>query len=292
MLCRSHDDQRAGSLVKRRISMALQIGNAACVLGTVSDSDAFEEIYLYIAFLNLYIIAVFWKKYRSTGMVAGMGFPTFVADHGCVSSPPNMMIHMALDWWRRSMISDRSLYFDIKRIVSGERASIGPISMSKFSISWQKVARKVWKTRTATTRSWRNWSTRQIYSKWKCYICCSEGAGPCARGVMTQIAVKLSEKTWTVRQRHNGQPHGIQLFSDMRVFHGNDRWRWEAFMIRAVQKLIGDVKINYQINWILQIQTINNWINCNLLAVKYHQSLWLTFRNSCISSFIGKRFWR
>ena len=34
--------------------------------------------------------------------VAGMGFPTFVADHGCVSSPPNMMIHMALDWWRRS----------------------------------------------------------------------------------------------------------------------------------------------------------------------------------------------
>ena len=25
-----------------------------------------------------------------------MGFPTFVADHGCVSSPPNMMIHMAL----------------------------------------------------------------------------------------------------------------------------------------------------------------------------------------------------
>ena len=36
-----------------------------------------------------------------------MGFPTFVADHGCVSSSPNMMIHMALDWWRRSMISDR-----------------------------------------------------------------------------------------------------------------------------------------------------------------------------------------
>ena len=30
------------------------------------------------------------------GIVAGMGFPTFVADHGCVSSPPNMMIHMAL----------------------------------------------------------------------------------------------------------------------------------------------------------------------------------------------------
>ena len=45
MLCRSHDDQQAGSFLKQRISMALQIGNAACVVGTVSDRDAFEEIY-------------------------------------------------------------------------------------------------------------------------------------------------------------------------------------------------------------------------------------------------------
>ena len=45
MLCRSHDDQLTGSFLKQRISMALQIGNAACVLGTVSDRDAFEEIY-------------------------------------------------------------------------------------------------------------------------------------------------------------------------------------------------------------------------------------------------------
>ena len=45
MLCRSQDDQRAGSFLKQRISMALQIGNAACVLGSVSDRDAFEEIY-------------------------------------------------------------------------------------------------------------------------------------------------------------------------------------------------------------------------------------------------------
>ena len=45
MLRRSHDDQRAGSLLKQRISIDLQIGNAACVLGTVSDRDAFEEIY-------------------------------------------------------------------------------------------------------------------------------------------------------------------------------------------------------------------------------------------------------
>ena len=33
MLCRSHDDQRAGSFLKQRSSMALQIGNAACILG-------------------------------------------------------------------------------------------------------------------------------------------------------------------------------------------------------------------------------------------------------------------
>ena len=44
ILYRSHDNQRAGSFLKQRISMALQIGNAACVLGTVSDRDAFEEI--------------------------------------------------------------------------------------------------------------------------------------------------------------------------------------------------------------------------------------------------------
>ena len=54
MLCRSHDDQRAGSFLKPRIPMALQIGNAACVLGTVSDRDAFEEIY--------YIKPIFLKK--------------------------------------------------------------------------------------------------------------------------------------------------------------------------------------------------------------------------------------
>ena len=45
MLCRSHDDQRVGSFLKQWISMALQIGNAACVLGTVSNTDAFEENY-------------------------------------------------------------------------------------------------------------------------------------------------------------------------------------------------------------------------------------------------------
>ena len=39
--------------------------------------------------------------------MAGMGFPTFVVDTGCVSSHTNLIIHITLDWWRRSsMISD------------------------------------------------------------------------------------------------------------------------------------------------------------------------------------------
>ena len=34
LLCRSQDDQRADSFLKQRISMALRVGNAACVLAT------------------------------------------------------------------------------------------------------------------------------------------------------------------------------------------------------------------------------------------------------------------
>ena len=45
MLCRSHDDHRDGRFLRQWISMALQIGNAASVLGTVSDRDAFEETF-------------------------------------------------------------------------------------------------------------------------------------------------------------------------------------------------------------------------------------------------------
>ena len=45
MLCRSHDDRRVGSFLKQLISIALQIGNSACVLGTVNVRGVFEEIY-------------------------------------------------------------------------------------------------------------------------------------------------------------------------------------------------------------------------------------------------------
>ena len=44
-LCRSHDDQPAGSFLKHRISRSFQVSNAACVLGTVSDRGAFEELF-------------------------------------------------------------------------------------------------------------------------------------------------------------------------------------------------------------------------------------------------------
>ena len=73
MICRSHDDQQAGSFFKQRISMALQIGNATCVLGTVSDRDVCEEIY-YIQFFKPVYHCSFLRIcfYRSTVIVAGM----------------------------------------------------------------------------------------------------------------------------------------------------------------------------------------------------------------------------
>ena len=49
MLCRSHDHQRAGSILKQWILMALQIGNAACVLGLCSTrTEMRTEPFLYM----------------------------------------------------------------------------------------------------------------------------------------------------------------------------------------------------------------------------------------------------
>ena len=50
----------------------------------------------------LYILTVTALKasilnYWSTRIVGGMGFPPFVADHRCVSFPPNMMTYVAHD---------------------------------------------------------------------------------------------------------------------------------------------------------------------------------------------------
>ena len=73
MLCRSHDDQRVGSFSKQRISMALQIGNATCVTGTVSDRCVRRNLLHKANFFNpLYHCSFKRKFYRSTAIVAGM----------------------------------------------------------------------------------------------------------------------------------------------------------------------------------------------------------------------------
>ena len=66
---RSHDDQPAGSSLKQRISMTLQIDNAACVLGIVSDRDAFEELFyivvlepVYHCSFSKFLLPVYWDS--------------------------------------------------------------------------------------------------------------------------------------------------------------------------------------------------------------------------------------
>ena len=84
----------------------------------MSDRDAFEDIHYIESLLKLVYHCSFFRNlflsadgivagisgflivlcyYWFTGTVAGLGFPSFVADNGCVSSPPNMMTHMTLD---------------------------------------------------------------------------------------------------------------------------------------------------------------------------------------------------
>ena len=46
MFCRSHNDQRAAFFGATDFHMSLQIGNAACVLGTVSDRCVQRNIHI------------------------------------------------------------------------------------------------------------------------------------------------------------------------------------------------------------------------------------------------------
>ena len=50
------EEPRAGSFLKQRISLAIKIANAACVLGTINDKITFDEIFLLVAFVY-YIIS-------------------------------------------------------------------------------------------------------------------------------------------------------------------------------------------------------------------------------------------
>ena len=61
MLCRSYNDQRAGSFLKQRISMALQICNAPCVLGTLEVevevvNDAFLTLKAFRIGMSLFVL--------------------------------------------------------------------------------------------------------------------------------------------------------------------------------------------------------------------------------------------
>ena len=71
MICRSHDNQRVGSFLKQRISTALQIGNAAYVLGATEMRPKKFNTYGYF-FKPLYHCSFKRKFYRSTAIVACM----------------------------------------------------------------------------------------------------------------------------------------------------------------------------------------------------------------------------
>ena len=50
------EESRAGRFLKQRISLAIQIANGACVLGTINDKKTFNEIFLFVT-LVFYIIS-------------------------------------------------------------------------------------------------------------------------------------------------------------------------------------------------------------------------------------------
>ena len=79
MLCRSHDDHRAGGFLKQRISMTLRIGKADCVLGTVSDRDAFEDFYyMQLSFFSImFIIAAFFEHVSTLKLCFFLGTRRF-----------------------------------------------------------------------------------------------------------------------------------------------------------------------------------------------------------------------
>ena len=52
------EEPRAGSFLKQRISLAIQIANAACVLGTINDKITFDEFFLFVT-LVYYIFS--WR---------------------------------------------------------------------------------------------------------------------------------------------------------------------------------------------------------------------------------------
>ena len=54
-----NNERRAGSFLKHRISLEIQIAIAACVLGTVNDKTTFEEIVICNFFLKMCLQLMF-----------------------------------------------------------------------------------------------------------------------------------------------------------------------------------------------------------------------------------------
>ena len=66
--------------------------------------------------------------------MAGMEFPPFVSHHRCASSPPNMMTHMALDWWQWSMVSDEG-----KKSLFHQLLKIGCVEIDPLDFIWSLI---------------------------------------------------------------------------------------------------------------------------------------------------------
>ena len=82
--------------------MTLHIGNAACVLGTVSDRVAFEEILFHIVIFVICISLQLFSKRVSTGwrgkwLIWGFLLSLQITRVCLLPQQPNKKTHMTLD---------------------------------------------------------------------------------------------------------------------------------------------------------------------------------------------------
>ena len=101
MLCRSNDDQRAGSFLKQRISKALQISNATSAthvsLKEPITLNCLLELVFFFSTRRLALVLIFFLVFwfcLSSGIVSGMSRKSALSFislpfvlHECVSSP-------------------------------------------------------------------------------------------------------------------------------------------------------------------------------------------------------------
>ena len=57
-LCTCTKEPRAGSFHKQNISLAIQVANAACVLGTINDQTTFDKIFQFVTqYTSIYVFS-------------------------------------------------------------------------------------------------------------------------------------------------------------------------------------------------------------------------------------------